>query len=180
MRKLRDLSKPPIRRSDSHKDVVGVHRDGKKWMARFQYKLQRYSLGNYLTAKAAYLAYLEARAIIRSGRNIKKRLANFLSHEKHGMSHSRTYKCWEGMKSRCLNPRNNAYYLYGERGITVCKRWLSFSNFFQDMGEKPLGFTIERKNNDGNYGPRNCIWATPAEQIKNRRPYSEWRHGNGR
>jgi len=61
---------------------------------------------------------------------------------------------------------------YKDRGITVCKRWLVFKNFLTDMGPRPAGKTLDRKNNDGNYTKRNCRWATRAEQNTNRRPYN--------
>jgi hypothetical protein len=73
------------------------------------------------------------------------------------------------MLQRCFNPNNPAYCYYGERGITVCEQWLKFENFYADMGPPPPGRTIDRINNDGNYEPGNCEWATQAEQVANRR-----------
>jgi hypothetical protein len=89
---------------------------------------------------------------------------------KHGLSRSRAYYCWKNMRARCFNPRHRQYPSYGGRGISVCERWLIFENFYADMGEPPPGLSLDRINNDGNYEPGNCRWATVAEQLANRRP----------
>jgi hypothetical protein len=73
------------------------------------------------------------------------------------------------MRQRCNNPKDAYFADYGGRGITVCDRWASFENFLADMGICPPGLTIERKNNDGNYEPDNCCWATYFEQGRNKR-----------
>jgi hypothetical protein len=73
------------------------------------------------------------------------------------------------MKRRCLEQTNVQFKYYGGRGITVCERWLSFENFLSDMGERPAWTTLDRVNNDGNYEPGNCRWATAAEQRANQR-----------
>ncbi len=82
---------------------------------------------------------------------------------------SATYQCWLSMRSRCLNPTHKAYSYYGGRGINVCDRWMKFENFFDDMGEKPNGLSLDRINNDLGYFKENCRWATDNEQGENRR-----------
>lgn len=82
---------------------------------------------------------------------------------------TKTYQCWRNMIRRCYDPKNTHYKQYGQRGIVVCKRWLdSFENFLADMGECPGELTIDRFDNEGNYEPGNCKWATQTEQQNNR------------
>lgn len=91
----------------------------------------------------------------------------------HGLYYSLTYESWHAMIQRCTNPKLRAWRWYGARGITICKRWLKFENFYADMGERPRGLTLDRKNNDGHYNQTNCRWATWSEQNLNRRPPSK-------
>lgn len=82
---------------------------------------------------------------------------------------SREYWIWNSMKNRCTNPNYKHYKDYGGRGITVCDRWLDFANFFEDMGENPLGMMLERRDNEAGYSPENCYWADRQTQNSNKR-----------
>ena len=97
----------------------------------------------------------------------------------HGMTNTKTYRIWKGMKRRCYNKNDASYSEYGGRGIAICDRWRNdFLLFLKDMGESPKGLSIERINNQGNYEPSNCRWATPAEQCRNRAS-NRWYELNG-
>lgn len=90
----------------------------------------------------------------------------------HGMTKSPERMSWKAAKARCFNKNSDKYRDYGGRGITMCSRWVnSFQNFYDDMGVRPPGTSLDRIDNDGNYEPGNCKWSTPKEQQRNRRPY---------
>ncbi len=80
-----------------------------------------------------------------------------------------TYRVWVNMKSRCINPKSTFYKDYGGRGITVCEKWQTFDGFLADMGERPVGKTLDRKENSKGYCMENCRWATQKEQSNNTR-----------
>lgn len=84
--------------------------------------------------------------------------------KKHGYSHSLTYSSWRAMKKRTLNSNHHAYYKY--KNLGVCERWLnSFENFLEDMGERPKGFELHRKDNNKGYDPDNCEWKEKGKHV---------------
>lgn len=87
----------------------------------------------------------------------------------HGLSRTPEYRSWYSMKERCFNTKHPCYHLYGGRGITICERWMSITNFYADMGDRPEGTSLDRIDSDKNYEPENCRWATREEQAINTR-----------
>ncbi len=96
-----------------------------------------------------------------------------LGHTRHGHTKNRTYSptyhSWQAMLARCRNPQRDTTRKYSGRGITMDPRWDSFDAFLADMGERPDGTTLDRRDNNGNYTADNCQWATPVQQARNRR-----------
>jgi hypothetical protein len=87
---------------------------------------------------------------------------------KHGMSNTHVYYSWHGMMTRCRNPKDKKFYMYGARGIKVCKRWQTFENFLADMGEPPPGTSLDRIDGNKGYSPQNCRWTDVHTQRHNR------------
>lgn len=122
------------------------------------------------TEKAIYLLNVVSGQIKSCG-CINKGLAKKVT---HGMSYIPEHGIWRNMKGRCLSSKHPDYKNYGARGIKVCDRWLDpihgYNNFITDMGERPSKkHSVERVDNDGDYTPKNCKWATPSEQALNKR-----------
>lgn len=107
---------------------------------------------------------------LRSGKSTSCGCAHREAVTRHGMTGTPTFKSWESMKQRCLNPNAPDYRHYGGRGIKVHAPWVnSFETFLSDMGLRPKGKTLDRRNVDEDYTPCNCRWATPKQQLRNRR-----------
>ena len=98
-------------------------------------------------------------------------------HGTHRQSRSPEYRAWRCAYNRCYNPKDIGYSNYGERSITMCRAWRrSFETFLACMGKRPSNkHSLDRINNNGNYTPTNCKWSTKQEQMRNRRPFSEWK-----
>jgi hypothetical protein len=145
-------------------DITGQTINGWKALEYVGHELWRCSCpkcGMVLLKKSSELRHLKNMA------GCKKCEKKTHGHTVNGIK-SKPFKVWESMNERCFNPNCSCYFRYGGRGITVCDRWRRFENFFSDMGNPPNGKSLNRKDNNGNYCPDNCEWATAKEQGNNR------------
>jgi hypothetical protein len=144
---------------------------------RKSYWLCRCECGNEKTAQRSNLI---CGSIVSCGCRVAEIKANIKQYSPtcavtHGCARTRlgkrtqAYKVWCWMKRRCNSPKSKDYKFYGGRGVTVCERWNKFENFLADMGEPPIGLTLDRVDPYGNYEPKNCRWATWEVQYANRR-----------
>lgn len=138
--------------------ATGTHlRKGVHWLCRCNCGTEKIIASDLLRSKET-----------KSCGCLKKDAAS-IAHFKHGYEGTPTYICWVALKFRCLNKDYWQYQDYGDRGISVCDRWLVFENFLADMGERPKEKSIGRIDNDGPYDLLNCRWETRSQQARNTR-----------
>jgi len=163
MGKFVDLTGQKFSRLTVIKRVANSDAKQTRWLCKCQ-------CGNMKVVQGAHLKDKHTRSCgcMISDSTIARNIKNIIHGHSANHQRSKTYRTWDGMKDRCMNPYHKQYKDYGGRGIQVCKRWLKFENFLQDMGEKPEGLTLDRIDNDGDYCPENCQWSTWLEQQRNR------------
>lgn len=174
-----ELMRPDLERrlptGSQFKDLTGYSANGVEllgfagWLGIYSTYLAKCDCGDlFLTRGPQFVS---------KPRRCGKHRGNFV----HGHTGHPLYYTYAGMITRCVNPKCSGYKHYGGRGIKVCSRWLqSFDNFLEDIGERPSpAHSIDRKDNDGDYEPSNCRWATRVEQAQNKGDYNRWFELNG-
>ena len=157
------MRKQTIKKGDKYNRLTAVRFDhmDKHWNAYWLFKCQ---CGN---KKVINVSSVKTGHIKSCGCLQKEMMKNRMII--HGMSYTKEYSIWGNMKDRCYNKKSKEYKNYGDRGIKVCNRWMKFENFYKDMGKKPVKKSLDRINNNNNYKPNNCRWATRKEQNNNKR-----------
>lgn len=147
--------------------LIVIHQAGKNKWGEIKW-LCLCDCGNQIVTLGKYLRNNDTKSC--GCLNIEKTIKRSTKHNHSKRNKiTKTYQIWKSMRQRCTNPNNKRYGDYGGRKITVCKRWMKFENFLQDMGERPEGYSIHRKNNNKGYYKSNCKWATRTEQARNKR-----------
>lgn len=158
-----------IKEGDRFGTLTILSFDGKSQNGHFKW-LCKCDCGNTTSIFATNLRRGLSNSCFPCGR-VKTGRAKSTHGQTTGRSPTKEYATWASIKRRCYNKADKSYFLYGERGITMCDRWLnSFENFYQDMGDKPSSrHSIDRINNNKGYGPDNCHWVLPEVQANNKR-----------
>ena len=162
MHKKSYSTKPIIKKEDKYNKLTAIKFNHKKKIR--QYWLFRCDCGN----EKVILVTDVKRGMTKSCGCLYK-ISNKKKGFKHGMCKTNTYNSWCSMKRRCLNKNAYNYKSYGGREIVICSEWMNFENFYKDMGERPIGKTLDRINNNKGYYKKNCKWSTPKEQSNNTR-----------